>query len=167
MTIDTLAVRPGDADYDHARTTVAGAAAPSVVLRPTSAEEVAACLAHARDEGLTLAIRSGGHNLLGFGNVDGGAVLDLSGLAGVEVLDGPLVRIGAGTRWGAAARALAAHGLALTSGDTASVGVGGLTQAGGIGWMVRKHGLTIDSLVAAEVVAADGRVVRASATENA
>ena len=167
MTIETLAVRPGDADYDRARTTFAGAAAPSLVLRPTSAEEVAACLAHARDEGLSLAIRSGGHNALGFGNIDGGAVLDLSGLDAVEALDGRLVRIGAGARWGAAARALAAHGLALTSGDTASVGVGGLTQAGGIGWMVRKHGLTIDNLVGAEVVTADGRIVRASGTENA
>ena len=167
MTIDTLSVRPGDADYDRARTTFAGAAEPSLVLRPTSAAEVAACLAHAREERLTLAIRSGGHNVLGFGNIDGGAVLDLSGLDGVEVLDGRLVRIGAGARWGAVAGALAAHGLALTSGDTASVGVGGLTQAGGIGWMVRKHGLTVDSLVAADVVTADGRVVRASATENA
>ena len=167
MTIDTLAVRPGDADYDRARTTIAGSAAPSVVLRPTSAEEVAACLGHARDLGLPLAVRSGGHNVLGFGNIDGGAVLDLAHLDGVDVLDGRLVRIGAGVRWGAAANALAAHGLALSSGDTASVGVGGLTQAGGIGWLVRKHGLTIDSLVAAEVVTADGRVVRASATENA
>jgi FAD/FMN-containing dehydrogenase len=124
-------------------------------------------LHHIRAEGLPLAIRSGGHHALGFGNSDGGAVLDLSRLDQVELLGDGRVRIGAGATWGPAATALAEHGLAITSGDTVSVGVGGLTQAGGIGWMVRKHGLTMDSLLAAEVVTATGDVVRASATENA
>ena len=114
-----------------------------------------------------MAVRSGGHNALGFGNIDGGAVIDLSRLDEVDLLGDGRVRIGAGATWGHAARALSEHGLALTSGDTTSVGVGGLTQAGGIGWMVRKHGLTIDSLLAAEVVTAAGDVVRASATSNA
>jgi FAD/FMN-containing dehydrogenase len=167
MTIDHIAIRPGDADYDAARTTIAGTAEPAVVLRPETTEEVAASLRHARAEGLALAIRSGGHNALGFGNLDGGAVLDLSRLDRVELLGGGRVRIGAGATWGPAAAALAEHGLAITSGDTVSVGVGGLTQAGGIGWMVRKHGLTVDSVLAAEVVTAAGDVVRASASENA
>jgi hypothetical protein len=79
----------------------------------------------------------------------------------VEVLDGGRVRIGAGATWGSAAATLAEHGLAITSGDTVSVGVGGLTQAGGIGWMVRKYGLTIDSVLAAEMVTAAGEVVHA------
>jgi FAD/FMN-containing dehydrogenase len=167
MTIDHIAIRPGDADYDEARTTKAGTAEPAVVLRPRTPEEVAASIHHARTEGIPLAIRSGGHNALGFGNVDDGVVLDVSRLDQVDVLGGGRVRIGAGASWGPAASALAEHGLAITSGDTASVGVGGLTQAGGIGWMVRKHGLTIDSLLAAEVVTAAGDIVRASATENA
>jgi FAD/FMN-containing dehydrogenase len=167
MTIEHIAIRPGDEDYDQARTTIAGTAEPAVVLRPTTPEEVAASLRHARAEGLPVAIRSGGHNPLGFGNIDGGVVLDLSRLDRVELLGDGRVRIGAGATWGPAAAALADHGLAITSGDTVSVGVGGLTQAGGIGWMVRKHGLTIDSLLAAEVVTAAGDVVRASAMENA
>jgi FAD/FMN-containing dehydrogenase len=167
MTIDHIAIRPGDADYDEARTTIASTAEPAIVLRPTTPAEVAASLHHARAEGLPLAIRSGGHNALGFGNSDGGVVLDVSRLDHVELLGDGRVRIGAGSTWGAAASALAEHGLAITAGDTISVGVGGLTQAGGIGWMVRKYGLTIDSLLAAEVVTAEGDVVRASATENA
>lgn len=170
MTIETIrhvaAIRPGDAEYDAARTTIAGTARPAVVLRPTTAQEVAAALEHARAEGLPLAIRSGGHNPLGFGNIDDGVVVDLSRLDRVELLGDDRVRIGAGATWGKAAAALAEHGLAITSGDTVSVGVGGLTQAGGIGWLVRKHGLTIDSLLAAEVVTATGDVVRASGTEN-
>lgn len=166
-TVENIAIFPGDADYDEARTTIVGTARPSVVLRPRTAEDVAASLRHARETGLPVAVRSGGHNALGFGNIDDGAVIDLSRLDGVELLGEGRVRIGAGATWGPAARALAEHGLALTSGDTTSVGVGGLTQAGGIGWMVRKHGLTIDSLLAAEVVTAGGDVVRASATSNA
>lgn len=167
MTIEHFAIRPGDAGYDQARTTIVGTAEPAVVLRPRTPEDVAASIRHARAEGLRLAIRSGGHHMLGYGNIDGGAVLDLSRLDRVEVLGEGRVRIGAGATWGPAAAALAEHGLAISSGDTVSVGVGGLTQAGGIGWMVRKHGLTIDSLLAAEVVTAAGDVVRASATENA
>lgn len=167
MTIEHIAIRPGDEDYDEARTTIAGTAEPAVVLRPTTPDEVAVSLRHARAEGLPVAIRSGGHNALGFGNSDGGAVLDLTRLDQVELLGDGRVRIGAGATWGPAASALAEHGLAITAGDTISVGVGGLTQAGGIGWMVRKHGLTIDNVLAAEVVTAAGDVVRASATENA
>jgi FAD/FMN-containing dehydrogenase len=125
-----------------------------------------AALEYVRAAGLELAIRSGGHNALNFGNSDGGAVIDVSRLDRVEVLGDGKVRIGAGAKWGPAAAALAAHGLAITSGDTVSVGVGGLTQAGGIGWMVRKHGLTIDSVLAAEVVTATGEVVRADAETN-
>ena len=167
QTIEDIAIFPGDVDYDDARTTIVGTADPSVVLRPRTAAEVGASLRHVRDEGLSVAVRSGGHNALGFGNIDGGAVIDLSRLDEVDLLGDGRVRIGAGATWGRAARALSEHGLALTSGDTTSVGVGGLTQAGGIGWMVRKHGLTIDSLLAAEVVTAAGDVVRASATSNA
>jgi FAD/FMN-containing dehydrogenase len=91
----------------------------------------------------------------------------MSAFAGIEVLDGDRVRVGAGARWGDVASTLGPHGLSLTSGDTRSVGVGGLTTGGGIGWMARNHGLTIDSLVAADIVTADGRALHLSDTENA
>jgi len=166
MDLNETAIRPGDEGYDAASTTIAGTARPAIVLRPRTAQEVVGSIRLALDEGLPLAVRSGGHNLLNYGNIDGGAVLDLSQLDTVEILDGDRVRIGAGATWGHVAEQLGPHGLAITSGDTLSVGVGGLTQAGGIGWMVRKHGLTIDSVVSAEVVTAAGEVVAASATEN-
>ena len=115
MTIEHIAaIRPGDADYDVARTTISSTAEPAVVLRPKTPEEVAASIQHARAEGLPLAIRSGGHNALGFGNIDGGVVIDLSGLDQVELLGDGRVRIGGGATWGPAAAALAKHGLAIT-----------------------------------------------------
>jgi FAD/FMN-containing dehydrogenase len=167
MTVEAISIRPGDQAYDAARTTIVSTAAPALVLRPGTPQEVVESLRHVRAEGLSLAVRGGGHHAAGFGNIDGGAVIDLTRLDRVEMLGDDRVRIGGGATWGPAASCLAEHGLAITAGDATSVGVGGLTQAGGIGWMVRKHGLTIDSLLAAEVVTAAGDVVRASATENA
>ncbi|WP_332643800.1 FAD-binding oxidoreductase [Aeromicrobium sp.] len=167
MTIDHIAVRPGDPDYDTARTTKSGSANPSVVLRPTSPEEVAESLRYAKAEGLPVAIRNGGHNALSYGTIDDGAVIDLSHFDRVEALGEGRVRVGGGALWGPAAAELGKHGLAISSGDTISVGVGGLTQSGGFGWMVRKHGLALDNLLGAEVVTAAGDVVRASSTENA
>lgn len=164
--VDHIAVLPDHAEYDQARRTFLAVAEPAVVLRPSTTDEVVASLAHARRLGLPLAVRGGGHSFTGFGTLDGGVVLDLHRMDRVERLGGNRVRIGAGATWGPVAATLAGHGLAVTSGDTTSVGVGGLTQAGGIGWMVRKHGLTLDSLVAAELVTAAGEVVRASTTEN-
>jgi len=166
MTIDHIAIRPGDAGYDTARATKMGTASPAVILRPTTPAEVAEAIRYARAEGLPIAVRSGGHNAMSFGTIDDGVVIDLSRIDAVDVLGDGRVRLGAGSTWGAAATALAEHGLAITSGDTVSVGVGGLTQSGGMGWMVRKHGLTIDNVLAAEVVTAAGDVVRASTDEN-
>jgi FAD/FMN-containing dehydrogenase len=163
---EIVSIRPGDDEYDAARTTIAGTGTPSIVLRPGTTDEVAAALRFATSQGLPVAIRSGGHNALNFGNIDDGAVLDLRRVDAVELLGAGRVRIGAGATWGPAADELARHGLAITSGDTRSVGVGGLTQGGGIGWMVRKYGLTIDNVLAAELVTAAGDVVRASETEN-
>jgi FAD/FMN-containing dehydrogenase len=115
-----------------------------------------------------LSVRGGGHAFPGFGTNDGGVVIDLRALASVEIIDKErhLVRIGGGATWGEVAAALAPHGLAISSGDTKSVGVGGLTLTGGIGWAVRKYGLALDNVVAAEVVTAGGAVVQASADEN-
>ena len=97
-------------------------------------------------QGSTLSVRGGGHSFPGFGTNDGGVVIDLSQLANVEIIDKErhLVRIGGGATWGQVAAALAPHGLAISSGDTKSVGVGGLTLTGGIGWKVRKYGLALD-----------------------
>jgi len=115
-----------------------------------------------------LSVRGGGHGFAGFGTNDGGVVIDLSDLADVEIIDKErhLVRIGGGATWGEVAAALGPHGLAISSGDTKSVGVGGLTLSGGIGWKVRKYGLALDNVVAAEVVTANGEVVHASAQKN-
>ena len=112
-------------------------------------------------------MRSGGHGISGRSTNDGGIVIDVSALDAIEVLDEErrLVRVGPGARWEDVAAALAPYGWALTSGDYGGVGVGGLATAGGIGWLAREHGLTIDHLRAAEVVLADGSVVRADATE--
>ncbi len=138
------------------------------MLRPASVEDVQAGVRFAAGAGLALSVRGGGHSFAGFGTNDDGVVIDLSRLASTEVVDKErhLVRIGGGSTWGQVAIELAPHGLAISSGDTKSVGVGGLTLTGGIGWKVRKYGLALDSLVAAEVVTADGAVVRASAEEN-
>src|SRR6476469_710288 len=98
MTIDHIAIRPGDAEYDDARTTIAGTAAPAVVIRPTTTGEVVDAVGYVREHGLELAVRSGGHNALGVGNSDGGAVIDVSRLDSVDVLGDGRVRIGAGAR---------------------------------------------------------------------
>jgi len=161
-------VEPGGAGYESARRSVLAAGSPAFVLRPGSVGDVRAGVRFAVDAGLPLSVRGGGHGFPGFGTNDGGVVIDLGGLADVEIIDKDrhLVRIGGGATWGQVAAVLAPHGLAISSGDTRSVGVGGLTLTGGIGWKVRKYGLALDSVVAAEVVTADGEVVRASAGEN-
>jgi len=156
---------PGDDAYLDAATVAKGPGSPVVVVRPTGAEDVAAAVGFARDHGLDLSVRSGGHDSLGRSTNDGGVVIDLRPLDAIEV-DGDVVTIGGGATWGAVAEALTPHGLALSSGDTRSVGVGGLTLGGGVGWFVRLWGLAIDSLIGAEVVLADGRIVQTSATEE-
>ncbi|MFI9574113.1 FAD-binding oxidoreductase [Microbispora rosea] len=161
-------IEPGAPEYASASRTVLASGGPACVLRPRSVGDVRAAVRFAAGAGLVLSVRGGGHGFAGFGTNDDGVVIDLSGLAKVEVVDKErhLVRIGGGATWGQVAAALAPHGLAISSGDTRSVGVGGLTLGGGIGWKVRKHGLALDSVVAAEVVTADGQVVRAGAEEN-
>ena len=159
---------PGQDGYDEAAATVFAVGTPDLVVRPRDPSEVAAALRYAAHRGLPVSVRSGGHSPAGHGTNDGGMVIDLRHLRAVRVLDRDtrLVRVGAGATWGEVAAALRPDGLALTSGDTASVGVGGLTLAGGIGWMVRRYGLAIDAVTAADVVTADGQLVRADATEH-
>jgi FAD/FMN-containing dehydrogenase len=159
---------PGDELYAESATTYARTGEPAVAVRPHTEAGVAAAIRYAAENGLELSVKSGGHSGSGFGTNDGGVVIDLAGFRDIEVLDAGrgLVRIGAGATWGEVAGALSEHGLGITSGDTTSVGVGGLTQGGGLGWMVRKYGLAIDNLSGATVVTADGRALQASETEN-
>ena len=166
LTVEAL--RPGDDGYDDAAKVFFATGEPALVVRPRDPDQVAAALAHAVRHDLAVSVRSGGHSGLGHGTNTGGMVIDLAGLDAIEVLDAErrLVRVGGGATWSEVAAALDPHGWGLTSGDTAGVGVGGLTLGGGIGWMVRRHGLAIDNLVGARVVTADGRLVTASADEH-
>jgi FAD/FMN-containing dehydrogenase len=161
-------IEPGGGEYESASRSVLASGSPAYVVRPKSVGDVQTGVRFVAAEGLVLSVRGGGHGFPGFGTNDGGVVIDLGNLATVEIIDDEhhLVRIGGGATWGQVADALAPHGLAISSGDTRSVGVGGLTLTGGIGWKVRKYGLALDNLVAAEVVTANGDVVRANADEN-
>ncbi|MDT7725020.1 MAG: hypothetical protein QOI21_1596 [Actinomycetota bacterium] len=161
-------IEPGGAEYEAASGSVLVAGSPVVVLRPSTVADVQKAVRFAAGSGLELSVRGGGHAFAGFGTNDGGVVIDLSKLASVELVDKErhLVRIGGGAVWGQVAATLATHGLAISSGDTKSVGVGGLTLSGGIGWKVRKYGLAVDNLVAVELVTAGEEVVRASVDEN-
>lgn len=161
-------VVPGDVGYDDAARVMFAQGSPALVMRPSTRGEVADAVLHARRSGLELAVRSGGHGLLGHGTSNGGAVLDLGRLDEVTVLDTErrLVRIGGGATWGQVDHVLRPLGWAISSGDTADVGVGGLTLGGGFGWLLRRHGLAVDNLVAARVVLADGTLVTASNTQH-
>ncbi len=162
-------VAPGTAGYEPARRSLFASGSPAWVLRPNSVADVQGAVRFAATAGLVLSVRGGGHGFAGFGTNDGGVVIDLVNLADVAVIDEAQhrVRIGGGATWGQVATGLAPHGLAISAGDTKSVGVGGLTLSGGIGWKVRKYGLALDQMVAADVVIADGTVVHTSAREHA
>ncbi|MEV4630008.1 FAD-binding protein [Micromonospora sp. NPDC049523] len=161
-------VRVDDPRYESLRSTYTARFRPAAVLLPESTPEVVAALRFARDQGLPLAVRSGGHGLAGNSSNNGGIVVDLSAMNRVEVLDrtSRLVRVEAGARWGTVAQTLAPYGLAISSGDHGNVGVGGLTTGGGVGWLVRHYGLTIDHVRAVELVLADGTTVRADAAHE-
>ena len=135
-----------------------------VIHRPSTAHDVAELIRHASQEPVPLTVVAGGHGVWSH-EAAPGLRIELSELSGIDV-DGTTVHVGGGAVWGDVASALAAHGLALSSGDTASVGVGGLTLGGGVGWMVRAWGLAADQLIGAQVVTAEGEVVETSATEH-
>lgn len=167
-TLAESAVEPGDAPYATVRSTYLRGGAPGLVLRPTDAAQVAEAVRFARSQPVPLSIRSAGHGISGRSTNDGGIVIDVSRMNAIEVLDEArrLVRLEPGARWGEVATALAPYGWAISSGDFGGVGVGGLATTGGIGFLGRAHGLTIDHVRAVEVVLADGSQVRASAEEN-
>ena len=161
---------PGDDEYEAARHVHQAAvdARPLAIVRAADARDVAFTVLFARDNELELAIRGGGHSVAGHGTVDGGLVLDLADMRGLHI--DPEARV-AWAQPGLTAieftEAAAAHGLATPFGDTGSVGIAGLTLGGGIGWLVRKHGLTIDALTGVEIVTADGRQLVANEQEHA
>ncbi|WP_217615920.1 FAD-binding oxidoreductase [Cellulomonas sp. GbtcB1] len=162
-------VLPDDPEYDTLRVVVLGGAdpRPAVIARPLDDADVAAAVAFARDAGLPLAVRSGGHSGAGHGTVDDGLVVDLRDMRAVDVDPGGRTAwVEAGATAGETTAATAAHGLAVGFGDTGSVGVSGITLGGGVGFLSRAHGLTVDNLLAADVVLADGRVVRADAEQH-
>jgi FAD/FMN-containing dehydrogenase len=141
---------------------------PALIARCADADDVATAVGFARDHGLLLAVRGGGHNGAGLGTCDDGVVIDLSLLKDVEVDPAnKTVRVGGGCIWSEVDTATNAHGLATPSGIISTTGVGGLTLGGGLGHLTRKCGLTIDNLLEAELVLASGERVRASAGENA
>ena len=155
-------ITPEDAGYDAARAVFPGNIDrhPAVVARPVDARDVAAVVSLARDSGSELAVRSGGHSGPGFGVSEGGIVLDLSAMKALDIdADGRTAWAETGLTAGEYTNAAGEHGLATGFGDTGSVGIGGITLGGGIGFLARKYGMTIDDLLAAEVVTADGEIL--------
>lgn len=154
-------ITPQDADYDAVRTglNLEIVRRPALIVRPVDAIDVSHVVLLARETGMELAIRSGGHSLAGFSTSEGGIALDLSQMKALEInVEEGTAWAGAGLTAGEYTAETSKYGLATGFGDTASVGLGGLTTGGGIGYLVRKHGLTIDNLLAATVVTADGEI---------
>ena len=162
-------LRPGDEGYDDARSIWNGLIdrRPALIVQCTGAADVVDAVNFARDEGLLLSVKGGGHNVAGNATNDGGMVIDLSGMRGVHVDPATaVVRAEGGATWGEVDRESQLHGLAVPGGVVSTTGIAGLTLHGGVGHLRRKHGLTIDSLLSVDIVTADGQLRTASATEN-
>jgi FAD/FMN-containing dehydrogenase len=163
-------IRPDDPGYDEARSLFNGAIdkRPALIARCASTADVQAALAHARENDLTVAVRGGGHSTAGHSSCDDGIVIDVGPMKKAEIdVEGRTGRFGAGLNWGEFDAATQEHGLAVTGGRVTHTGIAGLTLGSGSGWLERMFGPTCANLISAEVVTADGRVVRASADENA
>ncbi|MDQ4004830.1 MAG: FAD-binding oxidoreductase [Actinomycetota bacterium] len=160
---DGRVIAPEDGGYDEARTLFYGGFdhRPAVIIRPIDGSEVSRVVSLARETGLELAVRSGAHSLAGHSISDGGIVLDLTEMRKLEIdVERRTAWAETGLTAGELTTGAGAHGLAVGFGDTGSVGIGGITLGGGVGFLARKYGLTIDSLIAADVVTADGEVLR-------
>jgi FAD/FMN-containing dehydrogenase len=164
-------VTPADADYEDAARIWNGmhhGRRPALIVRCAGAADVIAAVGFARSNDLAIAVRGGGHSIAGFSTCDDGIVIDLSSLRYVHVdPDSRRAYVGGGAVWADVDHETQAYGLATPGGMISTTGVAGFTLGGGIGWLIRKHGLACDNLVAATVVTADGRLVRASESENA
>jgi FAD/FMN-containing dehydrogenase len=164
--VEGRVIAPGDPEYDDARSVFYGGLdkRPAAIVRVASDADVARVIAEARETGLELAVRSGGHSVAGHSVTEGGIVLDLSEMRALEIdAEHRIAWAESGVTAGAYAEAAAEHGLATGFGDSPSVGVGGITIGGGVGFLARKYGLTIDALLAADVVTADGELRRVDA----
>jgi FAD/FMN-containing dehydrogenase len=163
------AIRPGDGDYDTARKIWNGTIdkQPGLIVRCGSVDDVIAAVNFARDEGLAVSVRGGGHHVAGGSLNDGGLVVDLSQMRGVNVDPGTqTARAEGGAQLQDLDTATLGHGLAVPTGVFSETGVAGLTLAGGYGWQTRSRGMTVDNLIGADVVTADGKLLHASAAEN-
>ncbi len=161
---------PGDDGYEEHRRVWNGSIdrRPALIARCTGVDDVRTAVRFGRDSGLTVAVRGGGHSFPGLSTVDGGLVIDLRPMNGVRVdPDARVAGVQAGALLGEVDRATQERGLVVPSGIVSHTGVAGLTLGGGIGWVMRRYGLTVDSLESADLVTADGEVVRASEDENA
>jgi FAD/FMN-containing dehydrogenase len=162
-------VRPGDPDYDQARAVwnAAHDRHPALIIRCAGTADVVRAVEFARSEGLQVAVRGGAHSIAGFSTSDGGVVIDTSPMQGIRVDPaGQRVVAEPGITWSAFDHETQAFGLAVTGGLVSSTGIAGFTLGGGIGWLLRKCGLTCDNLVSADVVTADGQLVTASEHEH-
>ena len=174
--LDELRVRLGGAVYEPGTPEYADACTlfnsmierrPALVARCAAPDDVIAALAFAREQGLELSVRAGGHSVAGLSLIDDGLVIDVRSMKQIHVdAERRAARVGAGVTWAELDRATHAHGLATTGGRVSSTGVAGLTLGGGSGWLERKHGLACDNLLAVELVTANGELVRASADEH-
>lgn len=162
-------ITPDTAGYDEARTLFYGGMdrRPAVIVRPADANDVARVVSLARDSGSALAIRSGGHSVVGHSVPEGGIMLDLKDMCALHIdAERRVAWAETGLTAGEYTRAAGAYGLVTGFGDTGSVGIGGITLGGGVGYLVRKYGLTIDDLLAAEVVTADGQLLHVDAEHH-
>jgi FAD/FMN-containing dehydrogenase len=179
MSIDPAGLRPGfsgelltaadGSRYDAARAVFNAMfdRRPDLIARPSNTQDVALALAFARSRNVALAIRAGGHSVAGYSSIDGGLLIDLGAMRSVRVDAGARrARVQPGANWGEVDEQTQAFGLATTGGRVTSTGVAGFTLGSGSGWLERLHGLSCDNLISAEVVTADGKVLRASNEQN-
>src|SRR4051794_22867138 len=162
-------ITPADPAYETARSVWNGMIdrRPAIVARCADADDVATAVGFARSEGLTVAVRGGGHNVAGNATCDGGLVIDLSTMKGIRVdRSQATVRAEGGLTWGELDAATQALGLATTGGLVSSTGIAGFTLGGGIGWLMRRHGLACDNLIGADLVTADGASLHVSEAER-
>jgi len=163
-------IQQGDTSYEEARHVFNAMIdrRPRLIVRPADVADVMSCVNFAREEGLVLSVRGGGHSVVGFATNDGGLVTDLSRMKGIRVdPEKRTVRAQGGCTWGDVDHATHAFGLATPGGFVSTTGIGGLTLGGGIGYLTRPFGLACDNIISADVVTADGQFVVASETENA